>query len=86
MPEPIPAVIDYRVERRTDKIWLDSWGLKDCDSALFLCRVTWVGEIAIESLPIALFGMDKDAMQFALGFLRQSPLICDPGLESRTHG
>jgi hypothetical protein len=72
MPEPIPAVIDYRVEEITFRPTLDEWGIrKDCPSALFLCRVTRVGNHTVDSIPISFFRYDSEGVRFAKDFLKQ---------------
>lgn len=72
MLEPIPAVIDYRVEQVTHKPTLDSWNTtKGCESALFLCRITRMGNYIVDSKPVAVFNLDSEGFRFADDFLKR---------------
>jgi len=71
MPEPIPVLIDYRVEEITHKPTLEAWSLtKNCTSALFLCRVTRRGYEVIDSIPVAVFDLGSEGRRFAHDFLK----------------
>ena len=72
MPDPIPAVVDYRVEEITFRPTLDEWGIrKDCASALFLCRITRIGNSIVDSVPLSFFRSDWEGIRFAHDFLKQ---------------
>ena len=72
-PTPIDSVIDFRVEKITHKPTLNSWRVPEgSDSALFLCRVTKIGNHVIDSIPVAVFSRDSEGDFFAIHFLKQT--------------
>ena len=75
MPNPIPAVIDYRVEEISHVPTLKMWGLKSTSSRMFLCRVTRQGNEIVDSIPVAIFDRDSEASRFAVEFLKQGSTV-----------
>lgn len=72
MPEPIPVLMDYQVERIHHRPTLDNWHVgKDFQDALFLCRITRQGGLIIDSIPVAMFSRDSEAGRFSLEFLKK---------------